>query len=196
MDKSIRRMTSSTARFPAAKRTKRVPAAGFTLIELILVMALLAIAASLAAPQMASFFRGRSLDQEARRLLSLTHYAQSRAVTEGYPIMLWIDSASGQYGLEIQSGFAAEDERAVRYDADRDVTLEAVASTAPIPYEDEGITRDTTQVGILFTPDGLVDSASLSQVILRHNDQSAIALQRMRNGLAFELTRVDGTVSR
>ncbi len=159
-------------------------------------MALLAIAASLAAPQMASFFRGRSLDQEARRLLSLTHYAQSRAVTEGYPMMLWIDTAAGQYGLEIQPGFAVEDDRAVHYEVDSGVTLETVASAAPDPYEDEGIAQDSNRVGILFTPDGLVDSTSVSEVILRHNDQSAIALQRMRNGLAFELIRVDGTASR
>ena len=98
-------MTSSTARLPAASLTSRPRADGFTLIELILVMALLAIAASLAAPQMASFFRGRSLDQEARRMLSLTHYAQSRAVTEGFPMLLWIDPASGQYGLPIRICF-------------------------------------------------------------------------------------------
>ncbi|MBP8255903.1 MAG: GspH/FimT family pseudopilin [Opitutaceae bacterium] len=188
-------MTSSTARLPAGKRTSR-ERAGFTLIELILVMALLAIAASLAAPQMASFFRGRTLDQEARRLLSLTHYAQSRAVTEGYPMLLWIDPASGQYGLEIQSGYVSEDDRSVQYEVDPTISMETVASTAPAPYEDEELATDTTQEGILFRPDGLVDSSSLSQVILRQADQSAIALQLARNGLGFELTRPEESASR
>ncbi len=159
-------------------------------------MALLAIAASLAAPQMASFFRGRSLDQEARRLLSLTHYAQSRAVTEGYPMLLWIDPSSGQYGLEIQSGFVSEDDRAVHYEADPTISLETMASTAPAPYEDEGVAKQDAPEGILFRPDGLVDSSSLSQVILRQGDQPAIALQLMRNGLGFELTRPEETASR
>lgn len=159
-------------------------------------MALLAIAASLAAPQMASFFRGRSLDQEARRLLSLTHYAQSRAVTEGYPMLLWIDPASGQYGLEIQSGFVSEDDRAVHYETDPTISLETIASTAPAPYEVDSVTKETTQEGILFMPDGLVDSSSLSQVILRQGDQSAIALQLMRNGLGFELTSPEEAASR
>ncbi len=159
-------------------------------------MALLAIAASLAAPQMASFFRGRSLDQEARRMLSLTHYAQSRAVTEGFPMLLWIDPASGQYGLEIHSGFVSEDDRAVRYDADSTISLETIASSAPAPYEDDGVARESAQEGILFRPDGLVDPSSLSQVILRQGDQSAIVLQLMRNGLGFELTSPEEAASR
>ena len=65
-------MTSPTA--PSLPVKVRRPAGrAFTLIELILVMALLTIAASLVAPKMASFFRGRAHDQEARRLLALTH---------------------------------------------------------------------------------------------------------------------------
>jgi prepilin-type N-terminal cleavage/methylation domain-containing protein len=55
----------------------------FTLIELILVLALLVIITSLAAPAMSNFIRGRALDSEARRLLALMHAAQSRAVSEG-----------------------------------------------------------------------------------------------------------------
>src|SRR5207253_10956500 len=43
---------------------------GFTLIELILVMTILTIAVSLTAPALANFFRGRTLDSEARRLLA------------------------------------------------------------------------------------------------------------------------------
>ena len=61
--------------------------AGFTLLELILVMATLAIVLSVAAPSLARFFRGRSLDSEARRFLTLTRYGQSRAVAEGEPMV-------------------------------------------------------------------------------------------------------------
>ena len=46
---------------------------GFTLIELILVLALLVIVTSLAAPAMARFVRGRALDSEARRMAALMH---------------------------------------------------------------------------------------------------------------------------
>ena len=60
--------------------------AGFTLIELIFVMVLLAIGAAMVAPAMASFYRGRLLNSEARRLLTLANYGQSRAIAEGVPV--------------------------------------------------------------------------------------------------------------
>src|SRR4051794_30959806 len=45
---------------------------GFTLIELILVMTLLMIVLAVSAPSLGSFFKGRNLDSEARRIYSLT----------------------------------------------------------------------------------------------------------------------------
>src|SRR5436190_5276257 len=51
---------------------------GFTLIELIVVMTLLVAVISIALPSLGGFFRGRTLDSEARRLLSLTRQGQSR----------------------------------------------------------------------------------------------------------------------
>ncbi len=70
----------------------------FTLIELILVLALLVVITSIAAPAMSRFIRGRALDSEARRLAALMHAAQSRAVSEGAPMMLWVDEKTGGYG--------------------------------------------------------------------------------------------------
>src|SRR5213080_192627 len=55
----------------------------FTLIELILVMALLSIVLAVSAPALSSFFRGRNIDAEGRRLVSLIRYGQGRAVSEG-----------------------------------------------------------------------------------------------------------------
>jgi len=71
----------------------------FTLIELILVLALLVIITSIAVPAVSRFVRGRALDSEARRLFALTHAAQSRAVSEGVPMLLWVDEKNGAYGL-------------------------------------------------------------------------------------------------
>src|SRR5919112_30043 len=77
----------------------------FTLIELILVMAMLVIAIAVTFPSLQAFFRGRALESEGRRLLTLTRYAQSRAVSEGIPMTLWIDGHEGAYGLEAQNGY-------------------------------------------------------------------------------------------
>src|SRR3954451_20071745 len=73
---------------------------GFTLVELILVMALLAIVMAVSAPALSNFFRGRTLDSEARCLMSLTRYGQSRAVSEGIPMLLIIDTRRGAYRLQ------------------------------------------------------------------------------------------------
>src|SRR5215467_5625288 len=81
----------------------------FTLIELILVMTVLTIAASITAPALANFFRGRSLDSEARRMLSLIRQGQSRAVSEGVPMELWIDAQQGAYGLEAEPSYEPND---------------------------------------------------------------------------------------
>src|SRR6266581_9368788 len=88
---------------------------GFTLIELILVMTILTIAISITAPALSNFFRGRSLDSEARRLLSLTRLGQSRAVSEGLPVQLWIDAARDECGLEADSSYEATDAHAVDF---------------------------------------------------------------------------------
>jgi type II secretion system protein H len=79
----------------------------FTLVELIVVMVLLLIVASMVAPRMSSFFQGRALSQEARRMLSLAHFAQSRAVAEGVPVLLWIDTRNSTYGVEVQAAMSA-----------------------------------------------------------------------------------------
>jgi type II secretion system protein H len=76
----------------------------FTLIELILVMTILLVVMAVAFPSLRGFFRGRNLDSEARRILALTRYGQSRAVAEGVPVVLWIDSKQRTYGLEAAAG--------------------------------------------------------------------------------------------
>ena len=72
--------------------------AGFTLVELIVVMVLLLTVASLVAPRMASFFKGRALSGEAQRVLSLLHYARSQAAAEAVPVVVWFDPARSAYG--------------------------------------------------------------------------------------------------
>src|SRR3954469_24774008 len=99
----------------------------FTLVELIVVMVLLLIIASLVAPRMSSFFHGRALSQEGRRMLSLIHYGQSRAVAEGVPVLLWVDTRNSSYGLEVQSGHVGSDDRLAVFTAEPTLSLETSA---------------------------------------------------------------------
>src|SRR5271154_6226165 len=84
-------------------QNKRRNRRAFTLIELVFVLALLVIITSLAAPAMANFIRGRALDSEARRMIALMDAGQSRAVSEGMPMVLWVDEKNGAYGLEAET---------------------------------------------------------------------------------------------
>ena len=126
----------------------------FTLIELILVLALLVIITSLAAPAMANFIRGRAMDSEARRLFALLHAGQRRAVSEGMPMVLWVDEKQDAYGLEAETTGQAGDPKA------EDLTVD---STLQISALNVGLTAPTTfknLPAIRFLADGTVDENS------------------------------------
>ena len=171
----------------AARRGARA----FTLIELIFVLTLLAIAALLVTTRMSSFFRGRALNFEARRMLSLTHYAQSRAVSEGVPMILWIDPQNSTYGLTIQSSFndPEGDPRAVTYTTDATLKLEApVGVVAPESEQDDeklGLPENT--LFVRFNPDGFFDDSSLTKITIRQGTEAALDLVPTTNHLGFEI---------
>src|SRR4029077_7897384 len=130
----------------------------FTLIELILVLALLAVLASLATPTLSRFFRGRTLEYEARQLLSLTHAGQRRWVAAGLPMVLWIDAHQRAYGLQeegtLQNGNAQDlDPKAESFGLDDNVHLETGTAT-PVAINGQSLPA------IRFLPDGTVDEES------------------------------------
>ena len=189
-------MTSPTAPSLSAK-ARRSAGRAFTLIELILVMALLAIAAGIAAPKMASFFRGRGLDEEGKRLLALTHYGQSRAVAEGVPVLLWIDPSKSTYGLTIQAGYVDADPRAVSYTMDSTLTIETTAPDPSIVSEqgDErlGLAQDDSV--IRFNPDGFFDEISVQRVVIRQGHEGAVEIVPALNRLGYEMHPVHDLAS-
>jgi Tfp pilus assembly protein FimT len=124
---------------------------GFTLIELILIMALIVIMAAVVTPRMAGFFRGRTLDNEARRFVTLTRHGQNRAVSEGIPILVWIDEEKQLYGVEAQPGYLEKDDRALEYPVADELTIEAgepltSRGTTLSPSAPAGTGRDTRSI--------------------------------------------------
>ena len=161
---------------------------GFTLVELIVVMVLLLIVASLVAPRMSSFFRGRALSSEARRMLSLMNHAQSRAVAEGLPVLLWIDPASSTYGLEIQ-GTHAVDERPITYSAEPSLSFEtAAAADAPVSEDGvEALGLPENRPAIRFNPDGFFEEGGVARIVIRQGDEAALELVPAPNRLRYEI---------
>jgi prepilin-type N-terminal cleavage/methylation domain-containing protein len=171
-----------------------LPARGFTLIELILVMALLVIVIGVTFPSLQSFFRGRTLESEGRRFLTLTRYAQSRAVSEGIPMTLWIDPLEGTYGLEAQKGFLDRDDKAVEYTVDEKLDIEVTQTglTRAQLTPEQQTRRRTIDASrnahseIRFAPDGSIDVMSAQAVRIGEPGQKEralwVALSENRNG--------------
>ena len=173
---------------------------GFTLIELILVMTVLTIAVSITAPALANFFRGRSLDSEARRLLALTREGQSRAVSEGLPMDLWLDAQQGAYGLEAEASYEVNDPKAVNFNLDRDMQLEVGSLNQVTSGVASGIGTSTGAAGasksqsihsglphIGFLPDGSLSQDSPQKLRLTGRDGISIWVALSRNRLNYEI---------
>jgi len=91
---------------------------GFSLIEMVLVLALLVVAVSMVSPKLGGFIRARALEAEARRILALTHAARSRAISEGMTMILWLDTSNGRYGVERETPGKNGDANSLEFSTD------------------------------------------------------------------------------
>jgi type II secretion system protein H len=174
--------------------------AAFTLVELLLVMAILVVVIGLALPMLAGFFRGRTLDSEARRLLALTRQGQSRAVFEGIPMRLWVDAKTRSYGLEEEPGYADEDPKAVEFTVHEDLAIE-FTNPKPAPLNTANArTREAAKAllarsrsphrnlpAIRFLPDGSLDENSPPSLRLFDQKGSELWLSQARDRLNYEI---------
>jgi type II secretion system protein H len=155
---------------------------GFTLIELILVLALLVIVTSIAAPAMSRFVRGRALDTEARRLYALMHMAQSRAVSEGQPMLLWLDANTGTYGVAAEGSAQTGDPKAENLNADSTVILAVLNTGTGTP------TTFKNLPAIRFLADGTVDENSPQTLKITDSDGFGRVFTETRTHTGYEIT--------
>jgi type II secretion system protein H len=153
----------------------------FTLIEMIFVLALLVIVTSITVPSMSRFIRGRALDSESERLVALMHMAQSRAVSEGTPMMLWINTGQGQYGVTAETTGASGDPKAEQLNLD---------GTLKITVLNGGTLTQTTYRGlpaIRFLADGTIDENSPRTVQLADEDGFGRQLVELPTRTGYEV---------
>ena len=148
--------------------SNRRPPGAFTLIELILVMAVLVVVTAIIMPKLSGFFGARSVDSEAKRFMALMHYGQTRAVADGVPMMLWIDSTHRAYGLEQQPGYAVRDPLEEDNTLADGLKIDTVRNNVKTPVANSQTGRIVTgQViqgktrlpAIYFSPDGAINYA-------------------------------------
>jgi Tfp pilus assembly protein FimT len=193
--------------------TRRVRAArAFTLMELILVMMLLVIVVSITGPSLSAFFKGRVVDNEVRRFIALTRYAQSRAVSEGVPMIVWVDEKERKYGIGIEDSFVDADEedgQAKTYDLAEGLEIEVVRSAvlqvenasgntgtaasedlaAAVAAEAARADAEGDQVNIRFTPDAFLGDHVPEAVIIRDRNrkENESWLAPNRNRIVYEV---------
>jgi Tfp pilus assembly protein FimT len=153
-------------------------------------MAMLVIMVSISAPALARFFRGRTLDAEAKRFLALTRYGQSRAVSEGVPAVLWIDAKEGAYGLRADSSYVEQDTKALEYRLHEDIQVEIEFTV--VTQRLTTVWRGTSGLAanvprIRFLPDGFVGQNSPARVVFRQGEDGEISIGPGRNGLNYEI---------
>ena len=74
-------------------------ARGFTLVELVLVMLVIAVVVAMVAPSFHGANRGRRAGDTASQIVSLASYARSQAITQGKTYRLNLDPDAGTYEL-------------------------------------------------------------------------------------------------
>jgi type II secretion system protein H len=185
----------------ASRSTHHASLSGFTLVELLLVMVIMVAAISISAPMLANFFRGRTLDSEARRLLALTRHGQSRAVSEGVPMLLWVDETKRGYGLKAEPGWEERDPKAEDFKLDQDLHLEIVAANPPQRASSRNQPSSGSLAGALaqadggslpkvrFLPDGTIDETSPRALRLVDRDGTSVWLAQTANHLNYELRK-------
>ena len=172
-----------------------VGGAAFTMIELILVMAIVVVVVSITAPRMANFFRGRTLDSEARRLLALTHSGQSRAISEGIPTRLQFDIPNHTYRLQQDPGWSDRDPKALEFSCDQDLQIEVVqannlrstTSRSWLPEATQASANPRNLPEIRFMPDGSIDDTSPRALHLQDKNGVSLWLAQATNHLGYEI---------
>jgi prepilin-type N-terminal cleavage/methylation domain-containing protein len=121
-------MTSSS------KPGRAATADGFTLMELILVMVIVAILAAAVVPTLTNFRIGRANANTATQLIALSQFARTQSISEGKVYRLVLDPDKGNYQLlaEDDSGaFApASDDYGKVYDVDKGVKMQVLLTQA------------------------------------------------------------------
>jgi type IV fimbrial biogenesis protein FimT len=144
---------------------KRFRAQGFTIIELMVVVAILATLAAMAAPSMSQFAAARRTEDIARRLGEDMAFGRSEAVKRNVPVLLCANT-SGACAATPAAADWAQGWR-VCYDLNADGACDTTAATDPNPMRAQAAVATTQsftgpQSRVRFNPDGSLTATDLA----------------------------------
>ncbi len=147
--------------------TMKRTTSGYTLLELVLVLAILATAIAALAPSLSGFAAGRKAEETARQFVSLTRWARSQAVAEGVTYQLVIDANGGRWWLTVQ-------------EADSEAFEDVPGPFGRVYSAPEGVEIRPEmplingQQAIIFEPNGRNDIATI-RFVGPHNNEVTVA---------------------
>ena len=162
----------------------------FTLVELVLVMALLVVFLALSAPSIAHSLNQHALKEEATRLLALTEYARSEAVSQGVPMEVWIDAQSQSFGARAKSGFGdavhpgASTDQTASPSREKEYTL---GEGMRFELGDAKTSRDGEAILTEMGPDGMPDESSMGFIEILDRNDVALDLTLSEDGWGYEI---------
>lgn len=153
------------------------PRSAFTLVELLLVMAILVVMMALVAPALSHTLRGQKLKEEATRFVALTEYARSEAVSQGVSMSVWVDAKTGKFGLDPKNAYYGSTthkeytlDPAVHFDS---VTGQSVPGGSAIEY----------------TPGGVCTTASASSIRMTDRDGATLSITKDPSGWGYAVAQ-------
>jgi Tfp pilus assembly protein FimT len=121
--------------------------------------------------------RQRNLEQEATRLVALTEYGRGEAVSQGIPMVVWIDAEERRYGLQPKAGFTGRSRDEIEYQLGDSIRFD--------------LGRDVRSVGTMeameFSPGGMLESRSIEAVWLVDRSESTLVVAQSTNGWGYEV---------
>ena len=78
------------------------PRRAFTLLELVLVLVVITVALSIAAPALRGFSRGAKMSDAATQFTAMCHWARTQAISTSRVYRLVVDPANAQYRVMVQ----------------------------------------------------------------------------------------------
>lgn len=161
------------------KSDRERAAGGFTLVELIVVMALLALVMAFAAPTLSRSLRYRHLAEEATRFVALTEFARDEAVSQGVPMVVWIDTETRRFGLAPKAGFIGSETRVREFELNPDLRLEL----------EHAATIGGLVQAVEFAPDGAPASTNMALMRVIDRFDSVVTIALTSDGWGYEILK-------
>jgi type II secretion system protein H len=154
---------------------------GFTLVELILALAVMATIMALAAPTLGRSMRDKHLKQEGLRILAATELARGEAIATGVPMTLWFDQAGGTFGVMPKAGFDAPDRATRDFALPEELWIDSITSARG---------RSANETTVEFAPDGVPEVSGVDTITLSDKFGGKTTIARTDDGWGFEILEV------